>query len=47
MAAAGNLLFVTLPDQDKVLIINSEAMTITDEIPVPGNHPHTVILSSD
>lgn len=47
MAGAGNLLFVTLPFKDRVAVINTETLSVIAEIPVPGDHPHTVALSDD
>jgi len=45
MIGAGNLLFVTLPLEDRVAIINTETFTVTTEISVLGDYPHTVILA--
>jgi len=45
MTGMGNLLFVTLSDVDRVAIVNTETLTVVDEIPIPGDHPHTVILA--
>jgi uncharacterized repeat protein (TIGR01451 family) len=45
MTGMGNLLFVTLSSVDRVAVINTETLTVVDEISVPGDHPHTVILA--
>jgi uncharacterized repeat protein (TIGR01451 family) len=45
MTAAGNLLFVALPLEGKVVIINTETLTVIDELSASGDHPHTVILA--
>jgi len=45
MAAAGSFLFVTLPDQNEVVVINTRTLSIIGRLPVQGDHPHTVVLS--
>jgi len=45
MTAAGNLLFVTLPREDRVAIIDTETLTVIREIETEGDYPHTVILA--
>jgi uncharacterized repeat protein (TIGR01451 family) len=45
MTGAGNLLFVTLSSENRVAIINTEALTIVGQIDVPGRYPHTAILA--
>ena len=45
MTAAGNLLFVTLPREDSVAIIDTETLRVIREIQTEGDHPHTVILA--
>jgi uncharacterized repeat protein (TIGR01451 family) len=44
MAASGNYLFVTLPDQNRVAVIDMETLTVIDEFDVPGDHPHTIMV---
>ena len=45
MTAAGNLLFVTLPLEGQVVIINAETMQVVRRLNTAGDHPHTVILA--
>jgi uncharacterized repeat protein (TIGR01451 family) len=45
MVGVSNLLFVTLSHEDRVAIINTETLTVIDEIHVQGDYPHTVILA--
>jgi YVTN family beta-propeller protein len=45
MTGVGHLLFVTLPFENRVAIINTETLTVIDEIHTQGDYPHTVILA--
>jgi uncharacterized repeat protein (TIGR01451 family) len=45
MVGVSNLLFVTLPHEDRVAIINTETLTVIDEIHTQGDYPHTAILA--
>jgi uncharacterized repeat protein (TIGR01451 family) len=45
MAGVDNLLFVTLPFEDRVAVIDVGTLTVIANISVPGDHPHTVILA--
>lgn len=45
MTAAGNLLFVTLPLEGQVVVINTETMQIVRRLTVLGEYPHTGILA--
>jgi YVTN family beta-propeller protein len=47
MTGAGNLLFVTLSTEDRVAVINTETLTVVDQITVTGSCPHTAILAGD
>lgn len=44
-AELGHYLFVTLPLEDKVAIIDTKTLTVIGHITVTGDHPHTVILA--
>jgi uncharacterized repeat protein (TIGR01451 family) len=47
MTGAGNLLFVTLSNEDRVAVINTETLTVVGQITVTGSCPHTAILAGD
>jgi uncharacterized repeat protein (TIGR01451 family) len=50
VAGAGNLLFVTLPEDgsgnplNRIAVIDTETLQVIDEIQSVGDHPHTVAL---
>ncbi len=45
MAATPHLLFVTLPHEDRVAIIDIARLIVTQEITTHGDHPHSVIMA--
>ncbi len=47
MTAVGNRLFVTLPDAQQVVVIDTATLTVVDTIAVPGAFPHTALVVED
>jgi YVTN family beta-propeller protein len=45
MAATPHLLLVTLPHEDRVAVIDTATLTVTQEISTVGDHPHSVIMA--
>jgi len=45
MTVMGTLVFVTLSDEDRVAVIDTDSLTVIREFETVGDYPHTVILA--
>jgi len=47
LAAGGGIVFVTLPEQNSVAVLDTRVGSIVAYIPTPGTYPHTAVLVYD
>ncbi|MGC9397432.1 MAG: right-handed parallel beta-helix repeat-containing protein [Anaerolineae bacterium] len=47
LAAGGGIVFVTLPEQNRVAVIDTRVGSVVAYIPTPGTYPHTAVIVYD